>query len=41
MKANQKGFTLPELIFGIIALGVVAFMIGGGYIALHFIMKFW
>lgn len=35
---NQKGFTLFELLFVLVWLSVI---IGGGYVLVHFISKFW
>lgn len=37
MNGNEKGFTLPELAFAILGIGFFV----GGWVAMHFILKFW
>lgn len=41
MKRKQMGFTLVELMFVGWAAVVLTVMCGVGYIAIHFISKFW
>ena len=39
---KQKGFTLVELVVTLVALVLVPVILGGlGYVAYHFIAKFW
>jgi prepilin-type N-terminal cleavage/methylation domain-containing protein len=38
MKANQKGFTLFELIYVLVFFSIVG---GIAYVFVHFISKFW
>ena len=38
---KQKGFTLVELMIVIATLLVLVVGVGTGYIAIHFISKFW
>lgn len=35
------GFTLVELMVGLIGLAALSILIGGIYVAIHFIRKFW
>lgn len=41
MKAKQKGFTLVELMICVVILVCLVIAIVSGYVALHFITKFW
>lgn len=41
MKTKQKGFTLIELLMCIFALLLVILLCSAGYVAIHFIQKFW
>lgn len=41
MRKQQSGFTIIKLIVLLAFLGSIAALIGGGYVLLHFIAKFW
>ena len=38
---NESGFTVNELIFAIFGLLSVALVVGGIWVAIHFIAKWW
>lgn len=40
-RRNQSGFTLTEVMISIVGLASVAMVVGGVYVAIHFIAKFW
>lgn len=41
MKTNQKGFTVIELLIGIVGIFTLVGIIGIGYVAFHFLSKVW
>lgn len=41
MNKNQNGFTIIELLLGIIAIAAGAAVVGVLYVIIHFIAKFW
>lgn len=38
---NQKGYTLFELVFTLVAIGTLLWGIAMLYIGIHFLIKFW
>lgn len=41
MHKNQPGYTIIEMLFGIIAIAAGAAVVGVLYVLIHFINKFW
>lgn len=40
-RKQQSGFTLIELLVLLAFLAAIAVLIGGGYVLIHFISKYW
>ena len=41
MGYKMKGFTLLELIIVVVLVGLLALSVATGYVAWHFVAKFW
>lgn len=41
MRKNESGYTVAELLMAIAGLGMVCLVLGGLYVGVHFLLKFW